>query len=80
MNAPTKFDELRFKTDNQLIRLVSRELDLGICYALEALRLSDDLGPAERSYARAECACTDSQRLLRLAGETSGCAKRLKRW
>ncbi len=69
MNALTKFDELRFKTDQQLIRLVSRELDLGICYALEALRLSDDLIAAQRAYAPAQQAQTNSQRLLRLAGE-----------
>lgn len=69
MNKPTKFDELRFKTDNQLIRLVSRELDLGICHALEALRLSDDRGAAERAYASAQHAHTNCERLLRLAGE-----------
>jgi len=69
MNIRTKFDELRFKTDNQLIRLVNHELDFGICYALEALRLFDGSAAARQRYASAQYACTNSQRLLRLAGE-----------
>ncbi len=69
MNIRTKFDELRFKTDNQLIRLVNHELDFGICYALEALRLFDGSAAARQRHASAQHACTNSQRLLRLAGE-----------
>jgi len=69
MNKTTKFDELRFKTDNQLIRLVNHELDFGICCALEALRHLDDSAVAGHRYTAAQRACTNSQRLLRLAGE-----------
>lgn len=69
MNKTTKFDELRFKTDNQLIRLVNHELDCGICYALEALRHLDDSAAATQRYSAAQRACTKSHRLLRLAGE-----------
>lgn len=67
MTAITKFDELRLKTNRQLIRLLNRELDLGICYAQRALKAADRRASVERYYAPARSAHAEAARLILLA-------------
>ena len=75
----SKFEELRTKTDRQLIRLIDSELDLGIRAAREALNSADTWTvSAEQSYSRAELAHDEVSRLLPLMYEVAG--NELDRW
>jgi hypothetical protein len=68
MAEPSKFDELRLKTDRQLIQLANNELDLGIRDAHQALESAENWASAERHYLLAESAHAQASRLIRLAG------------
>jgi hypothetical protein len=57
-----KLAELRAKTDRQLIRLVSNDLELGL--KLAANSSCQDREPAGERRARAERACAEAGKLL----------------
>jgi hypothetical protein len=67
MIGTPKFDELRLKTDRQLIYLATAELDLGIRNAYQALASAEDWAFAERHFLSAERAHMRASRLIRLA-------------
>jgi hypothetical protein len=73
---PVKFDQLRLKTDRQLLRLASDALSLGIREARQALTLADAGTYPESPYFRAKRAYTEAFRLLLLTGETPGQERR----
>jgi hypothetical protein len=68
MNGPSKFDELRLKTDRELIQLASNELGLGLGDAYKAVESAENWASAERHYLAAEEAYREAARLVRLAG------------
>jgi hypothetical protein len=75
----SKFEELRTKTDRQLIRIIESDLDLGIRAAREALNFADTWTvSAEQSYSRAKLAHDEVSRLLPLMYEVAG--DNLDRW
>jgi hypothetical protein len=69
MAVRCKFDELRLKTDRQLIQLANAELDFGIRDAHQALESTENWASAERHYRMAERACTQASRLIRLTSD-----------
>ena len=69
MTSLPKFDELRLKTDRQLIQLLNSELDLGICYAHQALKSGDNRAIAKNHHIAAKRAYREASRLIFLAGE-----------
>jgi hypothetical protein len=69
MTVQSKLDELRFKTDRQLIQLANRELDLGIRDAHEALESAENWASAEQHYRLAGRAYAQAVRLIRLASD-----------
>jgi hypothetical protein len=69
MTGRSKFDELRLKTDRQLIRLADAEVTLGIRDAREALESAENWASAERHYRLAQRAYEQAARMIRL---TSG--------
>jgi hypothetical protein len=62
-----KFDELRLKTDRQLIQLANTELDLGLRDAHKALDTAENWVSAECHYLTAKRAYREASRLVRLA-------------
>ena len=70
MNGPSKFDELRLKTDRQLIQLANHELDLGMRDAQKALDSAGNWASAERHYLVAERAHAKATPLNGLASDT----------
>jgi len=64
-----KFDELRVKTEGQLVRLINNELERGIREAHRALRSADNWALAEESYVRAKAAHAKASRLIPLIVE-----------
>lgn len=74
-----KFDELRLKTDQQLMRLADRELDLGICYAQRALKTAGSAALADHYYLTAKTSHAEAALLLSLARQSrQDTAARLK--
>jgi hypothetical protein len=71
MAVRSKFDELRLKTDRQLIQLAHTELDFGIRDAHQALECAENWAAVERHYRLAERAYTQASRLIRLACDIS---------
>ena len=69
MTGLPKFDELRLKTDKQLLQVVNNALDLGIREARHALRSCDNRAVAEDHYLRAKRAYAEASLLMGLAGE-----------
>ena len=69
MNGISKFDQLRIKTDKELLHLLRKELDLGISAASEALLSADDGIPARESYVKAKRTYTEVSRWLCLIYE-----------
>jgi hypothetical protein len=69
MAALSRFDELRIKTDKQLLQIVKNAIDLGICEARQALRSADTWTVAEEYYLRAKRGCAEASLLMPLAGE-----------
>src|ERR1700683_1670495 len=67
MIGTPKFDELRLKTDRQLIHLANAELDLAIRNAHQALASAEDWAFAERHFLWAEKSYVQASRLIRLA-------------
>jgi hypothetical protein len=63
--ATSKFDELRTKTEIELVHVVNRELDLGILEARRALS-ADSWGIAQNRYVRARQAYVRASRLIPL--------------
>jgi len=79
-----KFDELRIKTEKQLVRLVNNQLDLGLHEAGQALRSADAWVFAEDHYRRATRAFAEASYLIWLASEIADdergqCEARLER-
>jgi hypothetical protein len=70
MAGTSKFDELRLKTDRQLIQIANTELDLGIRDAHRALKSAENWVSAERHYWFAERAHAQASLLLHLAGDS----------
>jgi hypothetical protein len=69
MAALSKFDELRIKTGDQLVRLINNRLALGICEARQALRSADTWDFAEDHYLRAKAAYAETARWIPLVDE-----------
>jgi hypothetical protein len=67
MGELCKFDELRLKTDNELLKLLNDDVELGIAAAGKALTASEDPSSAVESYVKAKRAHTEVSRLLSLA-------------
>jgi Protein of unknown function (DUF2934) len=67
--GPSKFDELRLKTENQLVQLINHELDLGIRDARQALKSADTWAVAEACRRRAESTYAKASRLIPLVTE-----------
>jgi hypothetical protein len=61
-----RFDELRIKTDKQLLQVVHNALDLGICEARQALRSADNRALAQHHYRRAKRAYAEASHLISL--------------
>jgi hypothetical protein len=66
---PTKFDQLRIKTDLQLVQVINAELSLGIRYAQQALKSADMWAVAEECNHRAKRAYTKLSRLIPVVSE-----------
>ncbi len=69
---PTKFDQLRIKTETQLLRVINAELDLGLRDTHQALKFIDTLADAETYRHRANRAYATVSRLLPLVVEITG--------
>jgi hypothetical protein len=67
----SKFDELRIKTENQLVRLMDNQLDRGIRDARYALSSADSRVVAEEFYLRANRARAEVSLLISLTAEIS---------
>ena len=59
MGEVCKFDELRLKIDNELLKLLNDEVELGIAAAGKALTASEDPSSAVESYVKAKRAHTE---------------------
>jgi hypothetical protein len=59
-----KYDELRLKTDGELIQVIERELNLALSSVYQAVDSLDRLGFPGRFYFQAERACADVCRLI----------------
>jgi hypothetical protein len=64
----SKFDELRAKTERQLVELINNELELGVREARQAFS-ADTLAFAERHYFRAQQLYAKALRLIPLIDE-----------
>ena len=69
MGELCKFDELRLKTDNELLKLLNDEVELGIAAARESLKAVEDFSARGQNYVKARQAHTEVSRLLALAYE-----------
>jgi hypothetical protein len=67
MAALPRFDELRMKTDKQLLRVINNALDFGICEARQSLRSADNRALALHHYLRAKRAYAEASYLISLA-------------
>jgi hypothetical protein len=65
----TKFDQLRIKTEIQLVQLINTELGLGIRDACHALKSADTWATAEECHRRADRAYARVSRLIPLIVE-----------
>jgi hypothetical protein len=66
MDSLSRFDELRIKTDNELLKVLSNELNAGLGAAFAALRSLNPVS-AEGGYRKAQRAYDDVSRLLPVA-------------
>jgi hypothetical protein len=83
MTGLAKFDELRVRTDRELIQLAQHELDRGILAARQALN-SDNRGSTADPYLIAKKSYSEAARLILLVrwigcDERSGTESRLER-
>lgn len=69
MTDLSKFDALRSKTENQLVRLINTEVDLGVRDARLALWSTDSWAIVEECHRRAKRAYAKASRWIRLVGE-----------
>ena len=69
---PTKFDQLRIKTEIQLVQLINIELDLGIQEARQALKSAGKLPVSGECTCRANRAYVKVARLIPLVAEIPG--------
>ena len=69
MTELSKFDELRIKTERQLVQLINNELDRGIRDVRQALRSADTWAIAGEWYVRAKRECALASRLIPLTAE-----------
>ena len=65
----SKFDELRIKTEDELVQLVNNKLELGIREARQACGCAGARGLAQGHYLKAKGAYAEVSRLVPLAGE-----------
>jgi hypothetical protein len=70
MNSLSKFDQLCLKTDRDLIKLATHELDLGFRAALESLNAADNSASVD-DYLRAKDTYAKVFRLIPLISEIS---------
>ncbi len=68
MDGHCKFDELRMKTERELVRLIDHELDLGVREARQALS-ANNRATADGHYGRAKRAYAGVLRLIPLIDE-----------
>jgi hypothetical protein len=68
-DEPTKFDQLRIKTETQLVHLINTELDLGTRDARQALNSADTWAVAKGCNRRANRAYAKIVRLIPLVTE-----------
>lgn len=66
MALECKYDELRLRTDRQLVQLANAQVDLGMSYAREALQSAEVWASAKRYYCLAELAHLHASRLIGL--------------
>jgi hypothetical protein len=71
MAVLSRFDELRTKTGDQLVRLINNTLDLGKREARHALKSADTRASSEDHFLRAKHAYAEACRLIRLVDEIS---------
>jgi hypothetical protein len=76
MTELSKFQELRSKTDKELVQIIGNGLDLGIHHAGQALSSADTWEVAERCRHRAKTAYTQVSRLLPLVVEMTADERR----
>jgi hypothetical protein len=69
MTDLSKFDELRIKTEEQLLLLINNELDLGVRDARLALRSTDSWAVVAEGYRRAKRAYAEASRWIHLVAE-----------
>jgi hypothetical protein len=62
----SKFDELRNKTNRELVQVIDKAIDLGICQARLALKSADTWDVAERCGLRAKTSFVQVSRLILL--------------
>jgi hypothetical protein len=67
----SRFDSLRLRTEEQLIRLINNELDRGMRDARQALRTAETSSFPEELYHRAHKAFDEVSRLIPLTAEMS---------
>jgi hypothetical protein len=72
----SKFDELRSKTDKDLVQIIHNALDLGTRDASQALSSADTWEIAERCRGRAQTTYVEASRLLPLVGEITADERR----
>jgi hypothetical protein len=65
----SKFDELRIKTEDELVHLVNNKLELGIREARQAFGATESRGFAEDHYLKATGAYAEVSRLIPLVSE-----------
>jgi len=65
----SKFDELRIKTEKQLIQLINNELDRGIRHASQALRSVDSWAVVQECHRRAKRAYAEASHWIPLVAE-----------
>jgi hypothetical protein len=70
MDSLSRFDELRIKTDNELLQVLSNELNAGLGAAFAALRSFDPVS-AEGAYRKGQRAYDDVSRLLPVTSSTT---------
>jgi hypothetical protein len=67
MAVPSRFDELRYRTDKQLLRVVNSVLDSGMLEARQALRCGDNRVGARHHFLLAKRRYVDAAYLILLA-------------
>jgi hypothetical protein len=68
----SKLDELRVKTNKQLLQIINNGLELGIRHARQALKSADTWDAAEYGYSRAKKAYGEGSKLITLIDEITG--------